>query len=90
VAHACNPSYSGGRDKEDHSSKSIWAYISQTLSQKNLTQKRASGVAQGVARVQVPVPQKKKKKKKACGTAQVVQGLPSRYKALSSNSSTKK
>jgi hypothetical protein len=21
VAHACNPSYSGGRDQEDHSSK---------------------------------------------------------------------
>jgi hypothetical protein len=24
VAHACNPSYSGGRDQEDPSSKSAW------------------------------------------------------------------
>jgi hypothetical protein len=24
-AHACNPSYSGGRDQEDHSSKLAWA-----------------------------------------------------------------
>jgi hypothetical protein len=25
VAHACNPSYLGGRDQEDHSSKPVWA-----------------------------------------------------------------
>jgi hypothetical protein len=25
VAHACNSSYSGGRDQEDHSSKPAWA-----------------------------------------------------------------
>jgi hypothetical protein len=25
VAHACNPSYSGGRDQEDCSSKPAWA-----------------------------------------------------------------
>jgi hypothetical protein len=25
VAHACNPSYSGGRDQEDHSSKPVLA-----------------------------------------------------------------
>jgi hypothetical protein len=25
VAHACNPSYSGGRDQKDHSSKPAWA-----------------------------------------------------------------
>jgi hypothetical protein len=25
VAHACNPSYSGGRDQEDLSSKTAWA-----------------------------------------------------------------
>jgi hypothetical protein len=24
VAHACNPSYSGGRDQEDQGSKSAW------------------------------------------------------------------
>jgi hypothetical protein len=27
VAHACNPSYSGGRDEEDHSSKPAWLKI---------------------------------------------------------------
>jgi hypothetical protein len=25
VAHACNPSYSGGRDQEDHGLKPAWA-----------------------------------------------------------------
>jgi hypothetical protein len=25
VAHACNPSYSGGRDQEDRGSKPAWA-----------------------------------------------------------------
>jgi hypothetical protein len=25
VTHACNPSYSGGRDQEDHGSKPAWA-----------------------------------------------------------------
>jgi hypothetical protein len=25
VAHACNPSYSGGKDQEDRSSKPAWA-----------------------------------------------------------------
>jgi hypothetical protein len=25
VAHACNPSYSGGREQEDYGSKSVWA-----------------------------------------------------------------
>jgi hypothetical protein len=29
VAHACNPSYSGGRDQEDLSSKPAWANSSQ-------------------------------------------------------------
>jgi hypothetical protein len=24
VAHACNPSYSAGRDEKDHSSKTVW------------------------------------------------------------------
>jgi hypothetical protein len=43
VAHACNPSYSGGTDQEDHSSKPAQANSSQ-----DPTQKRAGGVAQGV------------------------------------------
>jgi hypothetical protein len=25
VAHACNPSYSGGRDQEDYSLRPVWA-----------------------------------------------------------------
>jgi hypothetical protein len=25
VAHTCNPTYSGGRDQEDHGSKPAWA-----------------------------------------------------------------
>jgi hypothetical protein len=29
MAHACNPSYSGGRDQEDHGSKPVWANSSQ-------------------------------------------------------------
>jgi hypothetical protein len=29
VTHACNPSYSGGRDQEDYGSKSAWANSSQ-------------------------------------------------------------
>jgi hypothetical protein len=29
VAHICNPSYSGGRDQEDHGSKPAWAHSPQ-------------------------------------------------------------
>jgi hypothetical protein len=48
VAHAYNPSYSGGRDQDDLGLKpaqanSLWDPIS-----KNLSQKRAGGVAQDV------------------------------------------
>jgi hypothetical protein len=42
MAHACNPSYSGGRDQEDHGSKAAQASSSQTLSHpvlKNPSQK---------------------------------------------------
>jgi hypothetical protein len=60
VTNACNPSYSGGRDQEDHGSKPTWENSSaRTYLDKNPSQKRAGGVAQGVN----PVPQKKKKKK---------------------------
>jgi hypothetical protein len=41
---ACSPSYSGGRVQEDGGSKTA----PETLSQKNPSQKRASGTAQGV------------------------------------------
>jgi hypothetical protein len=36
VAHACNPSYSRGRDQEDRSSKSAVQIVHETLSQKTL------------------------------------------------------
>jgi hypothetical protein len=45
VAHACNPSYSEGRDEKDHSSKSAGQIVRVTLSQKYSTQKRAGGMA---------------------------------------------
>jgi hypothetical protein len=46
VAHACNPSYSRGRDQEDLGLKSV-QIVRETLSRKNPSQKRAGGVAQG-------------------------------------------
>jgi hypothetical protein len=39
VAHICNPSYSGGRYKEDCSLKPAWQIVCETLSQKYLTEK---------------------------------------------------
>jgi hypothetical protein len=50
VAHACNFSYSRGRDQEDHSSKTARQIVCETLSQKKEKkpknpQKRAGGVA---------------------------------------------
>jgi hypothetical protein len=51
MAHACNPSYSGGRDQEDPSSKPAWVNSSQdTLKKKKKkkkSQKRVGRVAQG-------------------------------------------
>jgi hypothetical protein len=78
VTHACNPNYSGGRDQEDHGLKPA-----------------PGGVTQGVGPEYKPKTcQKKKKKKKnnsyfqSGSIAQVC--LPSKCKALSSNSSTTK
>jgi hypothetical protein len=49
VAHTCNPSYSGGRDQEDHSSRAARANSStRSYLKKTLQQKRAGGVAQDV------------------------------------------
>jgi hypothetical protein len=47
MAHAYNPSYSGGRDEEDLGSKPPLANNSQDPISKNPSQKRADGVAQG-------------------------------------------
>jgi hypothetical protein len=48
LAYTCNPSYSGGRDQEDCGSEPARQIVCKTLSQKNLQQNRAGGVAQGV------------------------------------------
>jgi hypothetical protein len=65
VAHACNPSYSEGRDQEDRGSKPVWAEslqdpILEKQKQKTITQKRAGRTAQGVGRVQTPLLEKNK------------------------------
>jgi hypothetical protein len=61
VAHAYNPSYSGGRDQEDHGSKPALAISMQDPILKKPFTKQAGGVAR------------------------VVECLPSKHKALSSN-----
>jgi hypothetical protein len=56
MAHACNPTYSGGRDQEDHGSKQPGKIVCKTLSQKKKRKrkrkknhkKRGGRVAQGV------------------------------------------
>jgi hypothetical protein len=45
---ACNLSYSGGRDQEDHGLKPARANNSRDSISKNPSQKRAGGVAQDV------------------------------------------
>jgi hypothetical protein len=47
VAHACNPSYSGGRDQEDYSLKPAWANSLRDPISKISTTKRTGRVAQG-------------------------------------------
>jgi hypothetical protein len=48
MAHACDPSHSGGRDQEGCSSKPGWAHSARDLSLKKLITRKADGVAQGV------------------------------------------
>jgi hypothetical protein len=40
VAHACNPSFSGGRDQKDHGSKPAWANSLQDPLLKNSSQQK--------------------------------------------------
>jgi hypothetical protein len=69
VAHTCNPSFSGGRDQEDHGLKPARQIVHKTLSQKTQCKIRAGGVAQVVeclssmleVLVQTPVLPRKKK-----------------------------
>jgi hypothetical protein len=70
VAHTCNPSYSGGRDQKDLSSKPAQANNSWDPILKNLQKNRAGGVAQVKALSSSPSTTKKTKqnktKKKPC------------------------
>jgi hypothetical protein len=63
VAHTSNLRYLGGGDQEDHGSEARWQIVCGTLSQKNLSRKRAGGAAQSVGPGFKPQYQKKKKKK---------------------------
>jgi hypothetical protein len=48
-SHACNPSYSGGRDQEHHGSKPAWINSSARPYLKNIHYKnKPGGMAQGV------------------------------------------
>jgi hypothetical protein len=61
VAHACNPSYSVGKDQEDHGSKRAWANCSQDPISKNPSQK-ITGLVEWLkvkALSSSPVPKKK-------------------------------
>jgi hypothetical protein len=48
VAHTCNPSYSEGREQEDHSSKAAMGNSSRVLILSKAITKKSGGVAQGV------------------------------------------
>jgi hypothetical protein len=68
VAHVCNPSYSGGRDQEDRSSKPAWANrSSRPYLEKTLHKNKAGRVAQGEGpEFKAWYHQKKKKKAQYC------------------------
>jgi hypothetical protein len=65
VAHACNPSYSGGRDREDHGSKPAWknssvrSCLEKTHHEKGLVERLKVKTLSSI-----PSTTKKKKKKK--------------------------
>jgi hypothetical protein len=64
VAHTCNPSYSGGRDQEDHSLTQAQANSSRDPISKIPNTKRAGGVAQDVGPKFKPQYCKRKKREK--------------------------
>jgi hypothetical protein len=62
VAHACDPSFSGGTDQEDCSSKQLeQKSLGDPISKKENLHKRAGGVAQGICSEFKPKYHKKKK-----------------------------
>jgi hypothetical protein len=63
--YTCNPSYSGGRDQEDCSSKPAWASsLQDSISKKTLHKKRLVEWLKVQALSSSPSNHKKKKKKK--------------------------
>jgi hypothetical protein len=66
VAHACNPSCSGGSNQEDRSLKPAQANSSQDPISKLPNTKSAGGVTQGVGSEFKPQYCKKRKKKDLC------------------------
>jgi hypothetical protein len=67
VAHTCNPSYSGGRNQEDHGLKSVWTnslWDSTWKITHYFSEKGWWSCSRSTPWVQGPVQQKKKKKKK--------------------------
>jgi hypothetical protein len=64
VAHACNPSYSGGRNQQDCGSKPARANSSRDAISKLPNTIRAGGVAQGIDPEFKPRYSKKKNKRK--------------------------
>jgi hypothetical protein len=71
VAHACTPSYSGGRDQEDGGLKPAWTNSSQdAILKKPFTKKGWLNDSRCWPSVQTPVLEKKKKKKEMGNTTQ--------------------
>jgi hypothetical protein len=69
VAHACDPSYSGGRDEEDRGSKPAWANsLGDPILKNPITKKDWWSGSRCRLSVQAPIPhtKKKKRKKKDC------------------------
>jgi hypothetical protein len=62
VAHACNPTYSGGRDQKTEVQSQPRQIVHKTLCRKKKSPKRAGGVAQGVGPEFKPQYCQKKKK----------------------------
>jgi hypothetical protein len=89
MANTCNPSNSGGRDQEDHASKPTWGQNSRDPSQR-----RAGGGAQGAGPELKPQYRGwgggRRRKRRTGAVAQAGECLPSKCKALSSNSVTPK
>jgi hypothetical protein len=77
VARVCNPSYSRGRNQEDHSWKPARQIVHETLSPKTLSQTKnwAGGVAQSEALNSSPSTVKKKKKHKKIKVLKIVERL---------------